>query len=87
MKPSTHRQSLDLGQREWRPVREHQSPACRSDAQERAACGATPAAALVLGDVQWCESNGLARGHAGAEYDAWLINIREGDQFGSGSWA
>jgi GSH-dependent disulfide-bond oxidoreductase len=21
----------------------------------------------------------LARGHAGAEYDAWLINIREGD--------
>ncbi|HEY3655352.1 MAG TPA: glutathione-dependent disulfide-bond oxidoreductase [Steroidobacteraceae bacterium] len=26
----------------------------------------------------------LARGHTGAEYDAWLINIREGDQFGSG---
>jgi GST-like protein len=26
----------------------------------------------------------LARGHVGAEYDAWLINIREGDQFGSG---
>jgi GST-like protein len=26
----------------------------------------------------------LAQGHAGAEYDAWLINIREGDQFGSG---
>src|SRR5258707_7389296 len=26
----------------------------------------------------------LARGHAGAEYDAWLINIREGDQFVSG---
>jgi GST-like protein len=26
----------------------------------------------------------LARGHAGAEYDAWLINISEGDQFGSG---
>ena len=26
----------------------------------------------------------LARGHMGAEYDAWLINIREGDQFGSG---
>ena len=25
----------------------------------------------------------LARGHAGAEYDAWLINIREGDQFTS----
>ena len=26
----------------------------------------------------------LARGHAGAEYDAWLINIREGAQFSSG---
>jgi GST-like protein len=26
----------------------------------------------------------LALGHTGAEYDAWLINIREGDQFGSG---
>ncbi|MEZ5568933.1 MAG: glutathione-dependent disulfide-bond oxidoreductase [Halioglobus sp.] len=26
----------------------------------------------------------LALGHAGAEYDAWLINIQEGDQFGSG---
>lgn len=26
----------------------------------------------------------LAKGIAGAEYDAWLINILEGDQFGSG---
>lgn len=26
----------------------------------------------------------LALGYAGAEYDAWLINIGEGDQFGSG---
>ncbi|MCP1335285.1 glutathione-dependent disulfide-bond oxidoreductase [Futiania mangrovi] len=26
----------------------------------------------------------LAAGHDGAEYDAWLINIREGEQFGSG---
>ncbi|REJ76691.1 MAG: glutathione-dependent disulfide-bond oxidoreductase [Acidobacteria bacterium] len=26
----------------------------------------------------------LAAGHSGAEYDAWLINIQEGDQFGSG---
>ncbi len=25
----------------------------------------------------------LALGHAGAEYDAWMINIRDGDQFGS----
>lgn len=26
----------------------------------------------------------LALGHVGAEYDAWLINIRNGEQFGSG---
>ena len=26
----------------------------------------------------------LALGHAGAEYDAWLVRISEGDQFGSG---
>src|SRR5689334_14793302 len=26
----------------------------------------------------------LALGHAGAEYDAWLISIQNGDQFGSG---
>ena len=26
----------------------------------------------------------LALGHSGAEYDAWLIKIRDGDQFGSG---
>jgi GST-like protein len=26
----------------------------------------------------------LAKGHMGAEYDAWLIRIGEGDQFGSG---
>ena len=26
----------------------------------------------------------LAAGHSGAEYDAWLIQIGEGDQFGSG---
>src|SRR6202522_1127097 len=26
----------------------------------------------------------LAAGHKGAEYDAWLIRINDGDQFGSG---
>lgn len=26
----------------------------------------------------------IAAGHAGAEYDAWLVNINAGDQFGSG---
>ena len=26
----------------------------------------------------------MAAGHSGAEYDAWLIRIQDGDQFGSG---
>ena len=26
----------------------------------------------------------LALGHSGAEYDAWIVRINEGDQFGSG---
>ncbi len=26
----------------------------------------------------------LAKGHDGAEYDAWLVNIGDGSQFGSG---
>ena len=26
----------------------------------------------------------LAKGHSGAEYDAWLVNIGDGSQFGSG---
>ncbi|MFX8168631.1 glutathione-dependent disulfide-bond oxidoreductase, partial [Acinetobacter baumannii] len=26
----------------------------------------------------------LALGHTGAEYDAWLVRINEGEQFGSG---
>jgi GST-like protein len=26
----------------------------------------------------------LAAGHSGAEYDAWLVRINEGEQFGSG---
>ena len=26
----------------------------------------------------------LAKGHEGAEYDAWMIRINDGDQFGSG---
>lgn len=29
----------------------------------------------------------LARGHRGAEYDAWLIDINEGEQFSSGFFA
>lgn len=34
--------------------------------------------------VTWMLEELLAAGHSGAEYDAWLINISNGDQFGSG---
>ena len=65
----------------------------------RPVAGATHDAALPLGDHPFQlyslgTPNGvkvtvlleelLAAGHAGAEYDAWLIDIGEGDQFGSG---
>jgi len=30
------------------------------------------------------EGTGWLAGHSGADYDAWLIRIGEGDQFGSG---
>ena len=65
----------------------------------RPVAGATHDAALPLGDhplqlYSLGTPNGvkvtilleelLAAGHAGAEYDAWLIDIGEGDQFGSG---
>lgn len=34
--------------------------------------------------VTWMLEELLAAGHSGADYDAWLINIGNGDQFGSG---
>ena len=41
---------------------------------------ATPNGVKVTADA-----GGVAGlGHTGAEYDAWLIRIQEGDQFGSG---
>jgi len=65
----------------------------------RPVSGATHEAALPVGDhpfqlYSMGTPNGvkvtimleelLAAGHAGAEYDAWLIEIGKGDQFGSG---
>ena len=52
--------------------------------------GRHPAAALFAGHAERREGHGDAGGAAGAraisgaEYDAWLIRIGEGDQFGSG---
>ena len=51
-------------------------------------------AGIRCSSIRWRTPNGvkvtvmleelLALGHAGAEYDAWLIRINDGDQFGSG---
>ena len=47
--------------------------------------GVRPAGDDVLGDLtSAAQAAWLAQGHSGAEYDAWLIKIGEGDQFGSG---
>jgi GST-like protein len=50
--------------------------------------------ATRFSSIRWGTPNGvkvtimleelLEKGHAGAEYDAWLINIGQGDQFSSG---
>ena len=65
-------------------------PIAGADARQGAAGRPAPAAALFAGHAQRREGHGDARGAAGAratrgaEYDAWLIRISEGDQFGSG---
>ena len=51
--------------------------------------GRHPLQLYSLGTPNGREGHGHARGtlalgHAGAEYDAWLIKIGDGDQFGSG---
>ena len=64
-------------------------PDRRPHARQGTACGPSSAAALFAGNAQRPEGTIileelLALGHKGAEYDAWLIRIGEGDQFGSG---
>ena len=60
--------------------RRHTSAPCRS---------ASIHSAVLAGYAQWGEGHRDARraagwGHTGAEYDAWLVHILQGDQFGSG---
>jgi GST-like protein len=62
----------------WR-LRQHQSPGVGRHAREGAAQG-TPNGVKVT--IMFEEL--LALGRTGAEYDAWLIRINDGDQFGSG---
>ena len=80
---------LDLEQGERRPVREHQSPDCRTDTRQRTAGRASSAATLFARHPERRQSHGHAGRTVGArprgaEYDAWLIKIIDGDQFGSG---
>ena len=69
--------------------REYQPPGRRSDARKGTARRPPSAPALFAGNSQRSESHRDAGGtagvgHHGAEYDAWLIKIGDGDQFGSG---
>ncbi len=68
------------------PTSTGRSPAPRTT---RSCRSAAPAAALFAGTPNGVKvtvmlEELLALGHAGAEYDAWLIRIGDGDQFGSG---
>ena len=80
----------------WTPP---QNPAGQFASINRATAGARQETALPVGKhplqlYSQATPNGvkvtlmleelLAAGHAGAEYDAWLIEISKGDQFGSG---
>jgi hypothetical protein len=72
-----------------RPLRRHQPAGRRADPRGGAAGRRASAAALQPRHAQRAEGHdparGAARGRAtGAEYDAWLIDIMEGQQFGSG---
>ena len=80
---------LDLEQAERRSVRQHQPPDRRTDARQGTAGRPSSAATLFAGTpngqkVTIMLEELLALGHSGAEYDAWLIKIGEGEQFGSG---
>ena len=64
-------------------------PIAGADARQGAAGRPPSPPALLAGDAERQKvtvmlEELLALGHAGAEYDAWLIRISEGDQFGSG---
>ena len=83
-------ESLDLGQRKRWPLRQHQSTHCRRLPTTRSCLSAS----IPLQLYSQGTPNGvkvtvmleelLALGHRGAEYDAWLIQIGDGNQFGSG---
>ena len=78
-----------MEQAQWRRFREHQSPDRWRPARQELPVGQHPMQLYSLATpngekVTILLEELLARGHAGAEYDAWLIHINDGDQFGSG---
>ena len=78
-----------MEQRKRRPVRQHQPAHCRGYDDKELPVGKHPLQLYSLGTpngvkVTMMLEELLALGHSGAEYDAWLIRIGDGDQFGSG---
>jgi len=81
--------SLGLEQRKWRPVREHQSSHRRATHEKDLPVGRHPLQLYSLGTPNGVKvtvllEELLALAILVPEYDAWLIKIGDGDQFGSG---
>ena len=83
-------EGLGLEQAERRPVRQHQPPGLRRDPREGAAGRPPSVPALFARERRTarrsrsCSRSCWRSARKSAEYDAWLIKISEGDQFGSG---
>ena len=78
-----------MEQRKRRPVRQHQPAHRRCHARQGIARGRHPLQLYSLATPNGVKvpvmlEELLALGFSGAEYDAWLIPINEGAQFGSG---
>jgi len=78
-----------LEQAKRRQVRQHQPPIAGPTHDKELPVGRHPLQLYSLGTPNGVKvtimlEELLARGHRGAEYDAWLIKIGDGDQFGSG---
>jgi len=81
--------NLDLEQGKWRSIREHQSPHRGPTHDKELPVGRHPLQLYSLATPNGVKvtvmlEELLALKMSGAEYDAWLIRISEGDQFGSG---
>ena len=80
---------MELGQGEWRRFASTNRPIAGPTHEKELPVGKHPLQLYSLGTPNGVKvtvmlEELLALGHAGAEYDAWLIRIGDGDQFGSG---